>query len=105
MKKLILSACLMTFAGATAMLADQIAGYVSEAGCGAKHSTVSEANSKCIAGCLKKGADPVLVSDGKVLKFSAESKDKAKTFAGQSVKISGTLDGDVVTITSIDKAE
>jgi hypothetical protein len=39
------------------------------------------------------------------MKFDADSKEKAKAFAGQSVKIDGTMDGDVVKITSIDKAE
>jgi hypothetical protein len=31
---------------------EEVTGYVSEAHCGAKHSSVSEANSKCIADCL-----------------------------------------------------
>jgi hypothetical protein len=42
---------------------EDVAGYISEAGCGAKHHEVSEANSKCVAACLKKGSDPVLVRD------------------------------------------
>ena len=105
MKKFVLATLLAASAGSVVALADQISGYISEAGCGAKHSTVSAANTKCVEGCLKKGSDPVLVSEGKVIKFDAESKDKAKAFAGQNVKIDGTLDGDVLKITSIDKAE
>ena len=105
MKKFVLATFLVASVGSVAALADQITGYVSEAGCGAKHSTVSAANTKCIEGCLKKGSDPVLVSEGKVMKFDADSKEKAKAFAGQNVKIDGTLDGDTVKVTSIDKAE
>ena len=105
MKKFVLATFLVASLGSVAALADQITGYVSEAGCGAKHSTVSAANTKCIEGCLKKGSDPVLVSEGKVMKFDADSKEKAKAFAGQNVKIDGTMDGDVVKISSIDKAE
>jgi len=105
MKKFVLATFLVASVGSVAALADQITGYVSEAGCGAKHSTVSAANTKCIEGCLKKGSDPVLVSEGKVMKFDADSKEKAKAFAGQNVKIDGTMDGDVVKINSIDKAE
>ena len=105
MKKFVLATFLAASVGSVVALADSISGYVSESGCGAKHSTVSEKNTKCVEGCLKKGADPVLVSDGKVMKFDADSKEKAKSFAGQNVKIDGTLDGDVVKVTSIDKAD
>jgi len=105
MKKFVLATFLVASVGSVAALADQITGYVSEAGCGAKHSTVSAANTKCVEGCLKKGSDPVLVSEGKVIKFDADSKEKAKAFAGQNVKIDGTMDGDLVKINSIDKAE
>ncbi|HEY6990530.1 MAG TPA: hypothetical protein VH369_19195 [Bryobacteraceae bacterium] len=105
MKKFVLATFLVASVGSVAALADQITGYVSEAGCGAKHSTVSAANTKCVEGCIKKGSDPVLVSEGKVMKFDADSKEKAKAFAGQNVKIDGTMDGDVVKISSIDKAE
>jgi hypothetical protein len=105
MKKFVLATFLVASVGSVAAVADSMTGYISEAGCGAKHSAVSAANTKCVEGCIKKGSDPVLVSDGKVMKFDADSKEKAKAFAGQSVKIDGTMDGDVVKITSIDKAE
>lgn len=96
------------FAGsicAVGALADDMSGYISDSHCGAKHSSVSAANTKCVSDmCIKGGADPVLVSDGKVMKFDADSKEKAKPFAGQMVKIDGTMDGDTIKINSIDKA-
>jgi hypothetical protein len=55
--------------------------------------------------CIKGGADPVLVSEGKVMKFDDESKEKAKEFAGDNVKIDGTMDGDTIKVSSIQKAE
>ena len=85
--------------------ADEMTGYVSDAHCGAAHNKVSDANTKCINKCLGGGSDPVLVQDGKVIKFDADSKDKAKSFAGQMVKIDGTMDGDMLKINSIDKAQ
>ena len=105
MKKFVLATFLVASVGSVAALADQLTGYVSESGCGAKHSTVSAANTKCVDACIKKGSDPVLVSEGKVMKFDADSKEKAKAFAGQNVKIDGSMDGDVIKISSIDKAE
>jgi hypothetical protein len=105
MKKFVLATFLVASVGSVAALADQLTGYVSESGCGAKHSTISAANTKCVEACIKKGSDPVLVSEGKVMKFDADSKEKAKAFAGQNVKIDGSMDGDVIKISSIDKAE
>jgi hypothetical protein len=40
-----------------------------------------------------------------VLTFDADSKEKAKAFAGQNVKIDGSVDGSVVKVNSIQKAE
>jgi hypothetical protein len=59
----------------------------------------------CTKACIqKKGADPVFVTEGKVLKFDADSAAKAKEMAGEKVTIDGTLNGDTVTISSIKKA-
>lgn len=105
MKKLvfasILGASLCTFDA----YAEDISGYVSDAHCGAAHNSASDANTACINKCLSKGSDPVLVSNGKVMKFDDASKAKAKAFAGQNVKIDGAMTGDMVTVNSIDKAQ
>ena len=60
---------------------------------------------KCVNGCLKGGSDPVLVSDGKVMKFDADSKEKALAHAGEMVKIDGSMEGDSVKINSIEAAK
>ncbi|MBV8071245.1 MAG: hypothetical protein JO270_15150 [Acidobacteriaceae bacterium] len=105
MKKVLFS-CFATISLCSfAAYADQMTGYVSDAHCGAAHNSASAANSKCIEGCLKKGSDPVLVSDGKVMKFTPDSATKARSFAGQDVKIDGSMDGDLVKINSIQKAQ
>lgn len=92
---------LFSFAAA----AEQMTGYVSESHCGATHSSPSAANTKCIEKCLKGGSDPVLVSDGKVMKFDDESKDKAKAYAGKNVTIDGSMDGNTVKVSSISEAK
>jgi hypothetical protein len=89
-----------------AAAADQMTGYISDAHCGAKHTSPSAANTKCVKDmCINGGADPVLVSDGKVMKFDDASKEKAKAFAGKNVSIDGSMDGDAVKISSIDEAK
>jgi hypothetical protein len=101
MKKLVLASLFVATLGSFAAMAEELNGYISDAHCGAKHHEVSEANSKCIAGCLKNG-DPVLVVGDKVMKLDADSATKAKEFAGQNVKVTGSVDGDTVKITSIE---
>lgn len=87
------------------VFADDLSGYISDAHCGAKHDAVTAANTKCVNTCLKGGADPVLVSDGKVMKFDSDSKAQAVAHAGEMVKIDGTVTGDTVKINSIQAAK
>jgi hypothetical protein len=103
MKKFVVAMFAAASLCSVSAFADSWTGYISDAHCGAKHDKVSDANTKCIDGCLKNG-EPVFVYQGKVLKFDGDSATKAKAFAGQEVKIDGTLDGDTVKISSIDKA-
>ncbi len=105
MKQLFYASLFALSLGSFVVRADEMTGYISDAHCGAAHNKVSDANSKCINKCLGSGSDPVLVQDGKVIKFDADSKDKAKAFAGQMVKIDGTMDGDMLKINSIDKSQ
>jgi hypothetical protein len=102
MKKIVLASVLSASLFSFGAFADSMTGYISDAHCGAAHTSESEANTKCVNGCMKKGSDPVLVSDGKVYKIDDASKEKAKAMAGKSVKVDGTVSGDTVTITSLD---
>lgn len=85
--------------------AEDLTGYISDAHCGAKHDAVSDANTKCIDGCMKHGSAPVLVKDGKVMQFDKDSQEKAAAYAGKDVKIDGSVSGDTVTISSIQAAQ
>jgi len=105
MKKVFCSCFIAASFGAFSAMADQMTGYISDAHCGAKHSSVSAANTKCVDTCIKGGADPVMVADGKVVKFSDDSKKKALDYAGKSVTIDGTMDGDLLKINTINAAK
>ncbi len=105
MSKFLFSSLLAVSLCSTAVMAEEMTGYISDAHCGAKHDAVSEKNTKCVVDtCIKGGADPVLVKDGKVMKFDDASKKMAVEHAGQMVKINGTMDGDTVKISSIENA-
>ena len=91
MKKLLLTAAF----AATAMFAANVKGVVSEEHCGAKHSEAGEKAEKCVAGCVKKGAKPVLVSEGKVYKL--EDTAKFMDHLGHEVTVNAKVDGDTLT--------
>jgi hypothetical protein len=105
MKKLIFASFMAASLCSFGAFADEMTGYVSDAHCGAAHSSPSAANTACINKCLKGGSDPVLVSNGKVIKIDAGSKDKAVAFAGENVTVNGTMDGDALKIDTIEKAK
>lgn len=101
MKKLIygfLSASMLLTMSAAAATME---GTISDSHCGAKHSAATAADAKCVNGCVKKGADPVLISEGKVYKIDASSKSKAEEYLGKKVTVEGNAEGDTVTIESI----
>lgn len=77
-------------------------GVVSDSNCGAKHSTASDAAAECVKKCITGGATYVLVSGGKVYELSDQSK--FADFAGKSVKVTGTLKGKSIEVTSVEGA-
>ena len=85
---------------ATAAFAGELTGVVSEDHCGASHKESTEQVVKCVTNCMKGGAKPVLVVDGKVVKISNQDKVKAE-FYGKKVMVTGEQEGDTVTIDSI----
>lgn len=91
---------------ASAAMAETLTGTISDAMCGAKHAAATAKDQKCVEGCMKKdGAEAVLVSDGKVLKLSADSKEKVASLLGKKVTINGTVADGVVTIEDAKAAE
>ena len=86
---------------AAGMFAGEWTGVVSDSHCGKAHSTASAEAEKCVDGCIKKGGEAVLVTGDQVVKMDAASKDKVKPFYGKKVTVTGSLDGDVLSISSI----
>lgn len=103
MKKFLLVSAAAAGLASVSAFGEQLTGYVSDSHCGKAHNKVSEANTACVKKCVGGGSDPVLVSNGKVMKFDPGSKDKVSAHLGEEVKIDGTVQGDVITVSSIDK--
>ena len=98
MKYLLLTSILSVCA-----FAGEWTGTISDSHCGAKHVAASAADQKCVEGCVKGGAAPVLVSEGKVLKIADASK--VESFLGKKVVVKGELNGDTVTVESVEAAK
>ncbi len=77
-----------------------IHGFVSDARCGAMHSSPSVDATRCMQKCMREGSPPVIVTGGKVYKVKGHAADVAE-YIGQYVTVQGAVDGDTVTVTSI----
>lgn len=57
-------------------------------------------NAACAERCIKGGSPAVLVdNDGKIYKIS--NQDKVKAHAGHKVTLTGTVDGDTITVADV----
>ncbi len=79
--------------------ASTFTGSIGDSMCGAKHMP-GESAKDCTLGCVKDGSKYILIDpSGKIYQLS-DQKTPEK-FAGANVKVTGTLKGDTITVTSI----
>lgn len=90
---------------AAGALAESMSGTISDANCGAKHAAAAANDTACVKSCIKRGAAPVFVSDGKVYQIAADSREKVTPLLGQKVTVNGKVEGDTVTIESAEAAK
>ena len=100
-KQLILLSATVLLFGCMAWAASKtLSGVVSDSNCGAKHATAGEDAAKCVEGCVGGGQKYVLVSKGKV--YQLDAQDKFKGMGGKSVKVTGEVTGDSITVASVE---
>ena len=79
-------------------------GSIGDSMCGAKHMMPGESAKDCTLECVKGGSKYILVDpSGKVYQLSDQKTPEQ--FAGVKVKVTGTLEGDTITVTSIVAAD
>jgi len=84
--------------------ADQtLSGTISDSMCGAHHPSGITAKA-CTTGCVKKGAKYVVVVGDKVYSVANQNAPGLAKYAGDNVKVKGTVDGDSITVKKISKA-
>ena len=79
-------------------------GKVSDAMCGAKHTEGSLAPAACVRACVQKGAKYALVVGDRV--YTLETKDQAaldtlNKLAWEDAKVTGTANGDTISVKSV----
>jgi hypothetical protein len=77
-------------------------GTISDSMCGASHGTTPA--KACTTGCVKKGAKYVIVVGDKVYAIANQDNPGLAKFAGDNVKVTGTMAGDTITVAKITKA-
>jgi len=76
-------------------------GVVSDTMCGAKHKMADAA--KCTLGCTSHGAGFALVVGDKVYKLEGKTEGLDK-LAGAKAKVTGRVEGDTITVRSVEAA-
>jgi len=94
--------------GAVAGGTQTFTGRVSDAMCGAKHSEGNIAPADCVRACVQKGANYALVVGDKV--YTLDTKDQAVSaelnkLAWAQAKVTGTANGDTISVKSVSAAK
>ncbi len=80
-------------------------GNISDKMCGVKHMMPGKSDAECTLECVKSGSKFVLADPATGKVYDLSDQTKPKEFAGQKVKVTGTLKGDTITVTSIEAAK
>lgn len=96
--------------GGAASAADTLTGTISDAMCGVSHDTMTEHGKKmsdkqCTLACVQHGSEYVFVNGDKVLKIANQNFKGLQQFAGDTVRLTGDVKGDTITVAKIAKAK
>jgi hypothetical protein len=107
MATVVLSAGLAVVPRVTAGTTQTFTGKISDAMCGAKHNEGIEP-AVCVRACVQKGAKYVLVVGDKVYTLDTSDQgtlDKLNKLAWEQAKVTGTANGDSISVNSITAAK
>jgi hypothetical protein len=89
--------------GCMALAAESWTGKVSDSMCGAKHM-MGGGPRECTLECVDAGSKFVLV-DAKGKVYGLSDQKKPRPFAGEKVKVTGTLKDNTIEVSSIESAQ
>ncbi len=84
-------------------------GQISDSMCKTKHEEAAEGAGKmadhdCTVSCVKGGSKYVLLSDGKIYQITNQTFADVEKLAGQTVKMTGEIKGDAITVSKVEAA-
>ncbi len=79
-------------------------GSISDSMCGLKHM-MPGGDKECTLKCVEGGSKFVLADSAHNKVYELSDQEKPKEFAGQKVKVTGTLKGKTIEVTSIEAAQ
>ncbi len=79
-------------------------GSISDSMCGLKHKIAGKTDKECTLECLKGGSKFVLADTAAGKVYQLSDQEKPKDFAGDKVKVTGTLKGDTIEVATIEAA-
>jgi len=104
----------LTYAGGILLLAAGLAvaagktqtftGEIGDSMCGLKH-TMGDSAKDCTEECVKGGAKYILADTAHSKVYQLSDQNAAKKYPGEKVKVTGTLKGDTIEVTSITPAK
>ena len=104
----VLSAGLAVVPGIAAGTTQTFTGKVSDAMCGAKHMEGGIAPADCVRACVQKGAKYSLVAGDKVYALDTSDKaalDELNKLAWQQATVTGTANGDTISVKAVTAAK
>jgi hypothetical protein len=107
MATVVLSTGLAVVPGMAAGSAQTFTGKVSDAMCGAKHSEGVDP-ATCVRACVQKGTKYALVVGDKVYTLDTSDQatlDKLNTLAWERANVTGTADGNTISVKSVTAAK
>lgn len=105
--RLAVFALALAFAFALSVSADKKdgswTGWVTDSHCGAKGRGEGAGHADCAASCVKgQGAKYVLLTPADKKVYQLDAQDKAAALAGKHVKVTGSVDGESITVKTIE---
>jgi hypothetical protein len=82
-------------------------GKIADSACGVKHEEAAEGQGvmpdrDCTQACVRGGSKYILVVDGKVMKIANQDNKDLAVHAGHTVKVTGELKGDTITVSTVE---
>ena len=108
MATVVLNAGLAVVPGMAAGNTQTFTGKVSDAMCGAAHMEKGIAPADCVRACVQKGAKYALVVGDKVYALDTSDKaalDELNKLAWEQAKVTGTANGDTISVKSVTAAK